>query len=198
MKTHRLFIAIAVPEPVKDAVQAAQEALRPAVPGGAIRWTKRDQFHLTLRFLGDVEILRVEALAETVRRLCTSFRPVTLCAERIGFFPEARFPRVVWAGVKDVGRELSALQGAIQSAAAGFTSEKPEGTFTGHLTLGRVRSLSRQQAETLAAAAHGMEDRCFGEWVAGEVHLIRSELTPDGARHTAVTAFQLGPFERFD
>jgi hypothetical protein len=48
---YRLFIAIALPEPVRHAIEKAQEGLRAALPAKSIRWTRTDQFHLTLRFL---------------------------------------------------------------------------------------------------------------------------------------------------
>ena len=65
---YRLFIAIELPEKVKQAIEKAQEELRAAVPAKSIRWTRREQFHLTMRFLGSVEALQVDRLNEALRR----------------------------------------------------------------------------------------------------------------------------------
>src|SRR5205809_984446 len=100
-ETFRLFIAISVPDKVKDEIEKAQNELRRALPGGSVRWTKREQFHLTLKFLGNVEAPRVEELTESLRRGLEGFAALRLKAEQIGFFPDARRPRVVWAGVQD-------------------------------------------------------------------------------------------------
>src|SRR4051812_7451283 len=97
----RLFIAISVPDAVKTEMEQAQAELRRALPEGCVRWTRREQFHLTLKFLGSVEAQRVAALADAIRGACQGFTPLRLRAERIGCFPDLRFPRVVWAWVHD-------------------------------------------------------------------------------------------------
>jgi RNA 2',3'-cyclic 3'-phosphodiesterase len=84
----RLFIALTLPETVIDSVAKAQAELRRALPIGCVRWTSREQFHLTLRFLGDVEAERVEALKAALSRACESLPALQLRAEGIGFFPQ--------------------------------------------------------------------------------------------------------------
>jgi len=74
---------------------------------------------------------------------------------------------------------------------AGFTTEKAEERVTGHVTLGRIKGIRRAEAERLAALAIPMADRCFGEWMANEVRVVRSELAPAGARHTVVAGVPL-------
>lgn len=84
-ETYRVFIAISLPEQVKDEIERAQEELRGALPAECVRWTKRGQFHLTLKFLGDVESRRLEALTDSVGRACEGFGILQLRAGRIGF-----------------------------------------------------------------------------------------------------------------
>jgi RNA 2',3'-cyclic 3'-phosphodiesterase len=188
----RLFIALSVPEVVKHEVERARTELRRAVAGAGIRWTTRAQLHLTLRFLGNVEAPRVPALLEALETTASAFAPLQLRASGVGFFPAAHPPRVVWVGVRDEGGQLALLQRAIQAATADFTAEKPEQTFTGHLTLGRIKSLSRREAEVLARLASGMANRPFGEWVAPELELIRSQLSEQGATHRCIATAPLG------
>jgi RNA 2',3'-cyclic 3'-phosphodiesterase len=190
-RTWRLFIAIPLPEPVKDAIEQAQAELRRALPDAGVRWTKREQFHLTLKFLGDVEAARVDSLKGSLSRACEKFAALPLRVERVGFFPQARSPRVIWVGVNDSGGMLQRLQGGVEMATAEFTQEKPEGQFAGHITLGRIKAITRLQADTLAKVALGMKDRRFGEWTADQVELIRSELASGGARYTTLAAVPL-------
>ena len=119
----RLFVAVAVPEDVKAKMEAAQAELRRVLPERSVRWARREQFHLTLRFLGDVEAARVEALAEAIRAACRGFGALHLRAERVGFFPDLRYPRVVWVGVQDQAEQLPRLQQAVEAATAGFTTQ---------------------------------------------------------------------------
>ena len=67
---YRLFVAIALPEPVRHAIEKAQGELRAALPAKSIRWTHSEQFHLTMRFLGGVEAQQVDRLTDAVRRAC--------------------------------------------------------------------------------------------------------------------------------
>jgi 2'-5' RNA ligase len=179
----RLFIAIRIPDAVKDEVEIAQRELRALVPERAARWAGREQFHLTLKFLGDVEAQRFESLAEAVRSVAREFAPLRLRAEGIGFFPNAQCPRVVWVGIRDAEERLERLQRAIEQGVRAFTREEPERAFAGHVTLGRFKGIRRAEAERLAALAATAGGRFFGEWMAGEVQIMRSELLPQGARH---------------
>jgi len=187
----RLFVAVTVPEGVKDAVMKAQDALRRVTPEGHVRWSRRDQLHLTLRFLGNVEAEQVGALTEALQRCSQGFPPLHLRAEAIGFFPDARRPRVAWVGVEDAPGQLRRLQSAVQAATAPFTTEKPEEHFAGHVTLGRFKGLQRPDADALVAAAKQAAQRPFGQWVATEIEIIQSELSPKGAQYTTLAELGL-------
>ena len=187
----RLFIAVTLPEEVKAQIEAAQAELRRALPGPGVRWTRREQFHLTLMFLGDVDVARVQPLEEAIRAACRGFSALPLRAERVGFFPDLRYPRVIWAGVQDQAGQLLRLQQAVDAVTRDFTTEQKEERFSGHITLARIKAIKRPEAEALRQAAAGMAERLFGQWTAGEVELMRSVLSPQGARHTSLAATAL-------
>jgi 2'-5' RNA ligase len=189
---YRLFIAVFVPEEVKSEIEKAQIELRRALPEGCVRWTKRQQLHLTLKFLGNVGAERIESLAGLVRGVCRQFAPLELRAKQVGFFPEHGFPRVVWVGIDDRQRQLLSLQREIERASRDFAPEEAPEKFTGHVTLGRVKQIRRVEAEILARAKSEMADRIFGEWTATQVDLMRSELEAAGARHESLAAMRLG------
>jgi RNA 2',3'-cyclic 3'-phosphodiesterase len=188
---YRVFIAITLPDPVKDAIEQAQGQLRAALPGTCVRWARRDQLHLTLKFLGNVEVPRLDALTASIRSACAGFGALQLRAGQIGFFPDARHPRVVWTGVRDEQDRLPSLQRVVETAAAEFTSQAPAPTFTGHVTLGRCRAITRSQADVLSTSAKAMEDRMFGEWAADRLDLIRSLLSRTGSRYVTLAALPL-------
>jgi 2'-5' RNA ligase len=189
---YRLFIAIALPEPVKGAIEKTQDELRAAMPAKSIRWTRREQFHLTMRFLGAVEVAQVDRLNEAVRRACAGSGDLQLLASGIGVFPGVRRPRVVWTGVDDRGGRLAALQRSIEAATGPFTDEAPQETFTGHITLARCRDINRAEASTLAKLVDKMASRSFGDWTATSVEIIRSVTAATGARYTTLAEIGLG------
>jgi 2'-5' RNA ligase len=184
----RLFIAISLPEPVKVEIEKAQAEMRRALPGDFMRWTEREQFHLTLKFLGNVEAQHLDALSESLRAVCRTFSPLRLRAAQVGFFPDSHRPRVVWVAVGDEKNSLPSLQAAIEAAVQEFTVETAEGKFSGHVTLARCKMIKRPQAEILARLAAGIADKVFGEWTADAIELIRSELSPGGPRYTVLAS----------
>jgi len=188
---YRLFIALEIPEQVKQEIERAQAELRQIFSQSAVRWTRCEQFHLTLRFLGNVESALAEALVEAVRSACRDFGVLSLHAEHIGFFPNLKLPRVIWAGIHDSQARLAVLQRALNAATNDLTTEPAEERFTGHVTLGRIKQLKRSEAKGLAKLCAGIADRRFGEWTADKLHIFRSELSASGAVHTPIAIVPL-------
>lgn len=188
----RLFVAITVPEAVREAMLRVQRELQPLAPRGVVRWTKPEQFHLTLRFLGDVSTDCVAGLQDSLRAACSGIPSLQLRAEGLGFFPNARSPRVIWIGINDGENRLLNLQREIEAAVQPFTAEQGGERFAGHVTLGRFQQPDHINIKALSDLAAAMKSRTFGEWATREVELIRSELSPTGARHTSLAAFPLG------
>jgi 2'-5' RNA ligase len=190
-ETVRLFVALPVPAAVREELRGLQTELRTRLSGDCVRWTRPEQIHLTFRFLGEVEIGQVEGLVAAVRGVCDQFAPLQLRAERMGVFPHARSPRVVWVSVQDEGGELSRLQPALSEAAGRFTQHKEEKSFTGHLTIGRLRNVRATQARVLAEFVEGVKNQVFGQWTADQVEILRSELSPAGSRYSSVASLPL-------
>jgi 2'-5' RNA ligase len=190
-ESFRLFVAVTIPEEVKAKIEEAQAELRRVFPERSVRWTRRDQFHLTLRFLGEVDASRVGALGDVLRAACQGFSALRLRAQGVGFFPDLRFPRVAWVGINEQSDQLPRLQQAVEVSTREFTAEEPGERFTGHVTLARIKGIKRPEAEALGEAAACMAQRPFGEWTAYKVELMRSELSPKGARHTSLAAIPL-------
>jgi 2'-5' RNA ligase len=180
-----------VPQVVKQEIQLVQERFRRESPEGCASWTRPDQWHLTLKFLGNVDVARVSALTDAVGAASESFAPMRLRAERVGCFPDLRKPRVVWVGVRDEDHQLAELAKAVEDAAADFTTEEREGKFTGHITIARIKNFDRRVAERVARIVETMAQHAFGEWTAEAIELMRSELASDGARHTSLARLPL-------
>ena len=187
----RLFLALPIPSEVKARLSAAQDELHRLLPPRAASWTRAGNMHLTLRFLGDVRSDQAEALIARVTTATTCFGVLPLVAERLGAFPDLRYPRVVWAWVHDEADRLVELQRRVVAATDDFTQERAEEKFTGHITLARVKQIKRPQAEVIASFVKSAVSRRFGAWTAGHLELIRSELSPDGSHYTCLAKFPL-------
>ena len=179
----RLFVAIQVPDAVKAQIANVQDCLRQHLPRNSAKWTRPEQFHLTLQFLGNVPAALAPQLPASLRSACQAIPPLELRASGIGFFPSCKSPRVVWVGVQDNRDQLPLLHTAVQEGTSGFIEEKSEERFTGHITLGRLKDLRRPETNILIKAAEKFSATFFGEWTAGEIHLMRSRLSSQGAEH---------------
>lgn len=185
----RLFLALVLPEGVKAELAKAQEEMFEAVPANAVRWTKPEQFHVTLKFLGNVEGVQFEGVLEESVTACREIKPFSLWSRGIGFFPDDHRPRVIWAGVHDEWKQLLKLQSSIDAMVtgpAGCRRSQQEHEFTGHVTLGRIPQITRSEADGLAKATADMKSRFFGGWLAESMELIHSDLLPEGPRYTTL------------
>ena len=187
----RLFITIALPEEAKRALKLAQDELKAGLTGSALRWTRPDQYHLTLKFLGDVEDSSVSEIIRALRRSCSGFPQLEMRAEGAGVFPNLRRPRVIWAGVRDGAEALTLLQEGIELALEPFAFGREERDFNGHITLARCQLLQRSETELLSQLLPAFERRSFATWTATHFELIRSELQPEGSRYTTLATIPL-------
>jgi len=187
----RLFVAIDLPEAVRDSLRRLQAELRRHdLPG--LRWTRPEGVHLTLKFLGETPASAVPAIEGALARAVTGAAPLRLALGAPGTFGNRRGPRVLWVDVEGDLLPLQRLQSAVERelAAAGFPPEQR--AFSPHLTLARVSQppppgLAERLSRALEAAATQR-----GEFPATEVVLMRSQLQPGGAVYSRVAVFPLG------
>jgi 2'-5' RNA ligase len=180
----RAFVAIAPPEPVLDAVAAAVS--RVVLPDGW-RGTPREQWHLTLLFLGAVA--DADAVVRGLRGACADRGAFSLGLRGAGAFPRARRAGVVWVGVDEGAAPLVSLAEAVGGALAPLGHERDEARFHPHLTVARTRGRDQRDARELVAALG--DDRLGERWIVNEVVLYESHTRSSGAEHAVVERFPL-------
>jgi 2'-5' RNA ligase len=192
--TWRLFVAIPLPQRVAAAVAEIQAGLKRHVSQAQIRWTPPHQFHLTLRFLGEVAAARVPLLQTRLENACAGCPAMPLQLHGLGFFPHDQRPRVIWLGLQGQLNTLHALQQAVATAAAEFAEPDtaPE-KFSAHITLGRIKFLSPRERSTLVQTAAAWQPAPPMGWLADRVQLMRSTLGREGAHHECLAAWNLVP-----
>jgi RNA 2',3'-cyclic 3'-phosphodiesterase len=146
--------------------------------------------HLTVKFLGDVDEGRLEAIAGALTGAVAGAGAFDARVEGLGAFPSAARPRVVWAGVTVGAPAIGDLAGRVDEALAVLGFAREARPFSAHITLGRIRQPGR--APALSEALCGAAGRPFGRLGVSRVSLMRSELSPRGARYTELAAVGLG------
>jgi 2'-5' RNA ligase len=131
----RLFVALALPEPVKTSLSL----LGGGVPGA--RWLDDDQLHLTLRFIGEVE----ENVAHDIDDTLVGLRAPAFTLELAGTGEfGGKNPRALWAGVKP-NEALLHLQKKIETALQRIGLPAEARKFTPHVTLARLKAAPREK-----------------------------------------------------
>jgi RNA 2',3'-cyclic 3'-phosphodiesterase len=196
-ETWRMFIALELPPDVLDHVSGIQNTLKQDTPPRAVRWVRPAGIHLTLKFLGDVAVLKRDSLQAALKRAVGDRSKFTLSAGGLGCFPNPRRPRVVWTGVQGDTEALHALHHAVEEhiVPLGFPTEKRP--FNPHLTLGRVRrEANRSTAQRIGQLITDTPIPSSLAWTVHGVSLIRSELKPTGAEYTQLFHATLRPPEK--
>jgi len=169
-KPLRLFVAIDVPEPVRDGVQAAIGPWREHLPRA--RWVPKQNQHVTLKFLGSTWPRLVEWVIETVEGVARQSEPFKTRVTGLGGFPSTRRARVLWAGLDDPGGRLASLAADLEGRLAKeFAPEKR--AFSAHLTVARFDPPVSLEEEEIAAAAVVSEPFAIDRLVVYRSHLRR-------------------------
>jgi len=183
----RLFVAVHLPQEIRDGLAAVQERLRRLQAD--VSWVKPANLHITLKFLGETEPKRLESIGSELTEAARSAAPFSLAVAGVGTFG-GRIPRVVWAGVREGAAPLEALAGTVEDGLARLGFPKERRRFTAHFTLGRVRS--PRNAEVLLAAIRDEPTELLGTVFVKEFVLMQSQLDPGGSIYTALEHFPLG------
>jgi 2'-5' RNA ligase len=173
----RLFVAV---WPPADIVEQVAALARPQIEG--LRWTRPDQWHVTLRFLGRVDEASAADVSAALSSVGVSSVGGPSLEATIGPAVGRFGRRVLHVPVQGLGP----LATAVVDATAGFGEPPEDRPFAGHLTLARVGRGARDDLRPLAGASIG------GRWLVDELTLVESRLSPAGARYEVVERFSLG------
>lgn len=186
-ETIRTFIAVKLPQEIQDRIGRLQSDFRASMPD--VRWTKYSNIHLTLKFLGDVQISRIDKISEALQEVAVRFSPFKMNLAGMGAFPNLRRPRIIWVGVEKGVDELVEIANSIEGTMKrlGFPREKRR--FSPHLTAGRIRRLTNPAAMTEALDKAQVGE--LGEFTVERISLIRSQLDPAGSIYTTLTEARL-------
>lgn len=179
--TRMLRTFIAVETSPETHARARQLIARLSGTGAKISWVKPDCLHLTLKFLGDVDLREIPSVCQAITRAVAEIPPFEIEVQGAGAFPSAARPRTVWLGVGRGSEEMIALHDAVDQALGGVGYRREQRRFRPHLTVGRVRGGRDLDALAELLAQHA--EFTGGVTSVDEVVVMSSELTPDGPNY---------------
>jgi 2'-5' RNA ligase len=182
----RAFVAVAPPPAVLAEIDACVTAAREHTRSSDLRWTRREQWHATLQFLGRVDDL--DLLVAALEQATAAVDGSTVRLGGGGAFPDAARGSVLWLGAAEGVDALTGLAAAVAEATAAVGFSAARGPYLPHVTLARSK-----KPRDLSAAVDLLGSEPVGPaWRVGEVVLLQSETHPEGARYSVVRRFPLG------
>jgi RNA 2',3'-cyclic 3'-phosphodiesterase len=176
---HRLFVAIRPPAPVRDQLLGLMEGAHGA------RWQGDDQLHLTLRYIGNVNHLDAEDIAQMLAMIRAA--PFTIALSGVGSFETRGRIDSLWAGVTPKA-PLAQLHNKIDHLVANITGAHEQRAYMPHITLARFGRDQRGIADFIASHA-GLISAPFA---VADFALFKSHIEVGGPRYEAIADYQLG------
>ncbi|MBU2561020.1 MAG: RNA 2',3'-cyclic phosphodiesterase [Nanoarchaeota archaeon] len=173
----RLFIAFEIPEDIRNILIAVQDKI--SFSGKA---TKTKEFHLTLKFLGEVDEGKVPALVDALSEV--QFTRFEASLSRVGAFPNANDPRVVWVGIEP-HENIGAVQQQVDACTQKLGFE-PDKRFHPHLTLARIKFVDNRKELKGCIESINVPEASF---TLDSFKLIKSTLTPQGPVYEVLESF---------
>lgn len=186
MKTVRAFIAIELSTEMKAVLGDVVTLLQQMAATRAVKWVTPERMHLTLRFLGDTPVERLDAVRAVMDEAGARQKPFELALDRLGCFPNERQPRVIWVGVSGEADRAVALHGALSETLAQAGWEQEGRPFQPHLTLGRVKERGARIELPWGKRVAGAKSQV------GEMTLFESQLRPEGPLYIVRHSSKLG------
>jgi RNA 2',3'-cyclic 3'-phosphodiesterase len=175
----RLFIAIDLPERIKDDIAATYVM----IPGA--RWIEEANLHLTLRFIGDVPGDIADRVANALRSVDGPSFSLTM--KTAGFFPPRREPRILWVGIAE-NEDVMRLQARIERSLKNAGIDPDERKFHPHVTVARLSGTPPHKA-----AEYVTHNSLFAteQFAVSSFHLYESFLRKEGAYHEKIVSYEL-------
>lgn len=190
--TVRLFAAAELPDAFReDIARIGASALALGIRG--VRPVRAENAHLTLKFLGEVGADRIEEVLAAMRLAAARAAPFRLRTGKLGAFPNADAPRVLWLGVDGDLAALRSLRDGLEDALAAIGFPRDRRAFSPHVTAARVRARpSAADAKRLISAAAAAVRPRPTEFAVERLSLMRSDARPGGSVYTRLGVVELG------
>lgn len=182
----RVFIAIGLPDDLKDRLSESAARLEPL--GEGVKWVHRDLMHVTLAFLGEIAPAFLQHINSAVQKVCETSPRFSCEVSGYGFWGTKRNPTTVWAAVS-MPPELEQLQERLSKAVKKFGFTVDTENFRPHITLGRCRESCRNRR--LIEAMDTDENAEFGQLAVNKVTIYESRLGPKGPVYRTLMKFPL-------
>jgi len=175
----RAFIAIELPQDIKNAISRLQSKLKAS--GADVKWVAPSNIHLTLKFLGEIDDKTKDGICILLKEIAARTQIFTIRLGGLGAFPNIRSPRIIWIGLALGHDQTKTIVDELENNLEKYGISRETKPFSSHITIGRIRSPKNMQQLTRGLSemeTKGSEES--GEFKAGKITLYKSTLLPQG------------------
>ncbi|MFC1645729.1 RNA 2',3'-cyclic phosphodiesterase [Candidatus Omnitrophota bacterium] len=185
----RTFIALEINEEIKEKIAQIQEKIKQtnSLKG---KWVPKNNMHLTLKFLGDTQLEYIESIKDAIKECLVGEKPINCNLVNVGTFPNERFPRVVWAGIKGGDIEIINLAERLEKSLRKLGFKKEKRGFKAHLTICRAKQVLNHSQLKLALEEINNSFKPQ-EFTINKIAFFQSKLTPQGPIYTSLSDYLL-------
>ncbi len=189
----RAFLAIDLPEELKKKLYELSKLKSPETV--KVKWVERENFHITLKFFGNVSEKLLEKIFKAGERVLKEETGFRLDIDEIGFFPEKGAPKVVWIGLKPENNQIFNIHKSLEKTV--FKKMKLSNSkerFHPHITLFRIKKLGNKKdfEEYIQILSKNSKELKGFSFFVKELIIFKSDLTPKGPIYQCLYKIKLG------
>jgi 2'-5' RNA ligase len=179
----RLFVALIVPKEIKKKITEFRKEI--LSDWGKYKWEKEEKIHLTLKFIGEVDDIKVEKISQSLNFI-ENYSKFVCRFSSFGFFFKRGIAKILWVGIS-TDNSIYKLVDDINNNLEKFSIQKDERKFKSHLTLLRLKNKESKNF------IKSFENFVIPEinFIIDEAALIKSELLPDSSKYTEIKKYKL-------
>ncbi|MBF0224803.1 MAG: RNA 2',3'-cyclic phosphodiesterase [Desulfobacterales bacterium] len=183
--TIRAFIAVEIPQNIFPFLKKTCENFKSIIKKtNRISWVNIENIHITLKFLGDINIDAIDKIKEAIKITAKQISPFSLKLKEIGVFPSVRKPRVIWLGISENVKKLITLNEILEDNMEKIGFSKEEKQFKAHITMARVKEI--KSYEEIANAINSVSAPESESFMCDKLILFQSTLKPTGAIYNKI------------
>lgn len=186
----RIFISIGLPENVKNKLESCSREISNSFTyfNGfcPVKWTRKHNLHVTLFFVGYVELDELTEIFEAVEKIVKKRRSFKINLKDISYGPKGKSPKMVWVNGEN-SSELGELQAEMEKEL--LKVGQPDNRFTPHVTLGRIVQWQFNKIEPEERPDINKDVSISFE--VNSIDIMESELRKGGARYTVLKSIPL-------
>ncbi|MCX7910312.1 MAG: RNA 2',3'-cyclic phosphodiesterase [Endomicrobia bacterium] len=185
----RTFIAVELEKDLVEKIDNFIFKTYREIDSNKISWVKKENLHITLKFLGEINDNQVKIVEDTLKNVIQDKKSFIISVGGVGVFPNINYPRVIWLGINQGEKELEILANLIDEELSKKNFPKETKEFKAHLTIARVKQIKK--LKEIISYIEKYKDYNFGISKAKYITFFQSILKPEGPEYKVVSKFSL-------